>query len=182
MTPAERDETILGLEGLVKYLAYRKWRKGIPRTVEFPDLTQEAWKGAIYAVDRFRPDGGAKLSTFAARCIEYAMLDYLRAFGGMTLRQRQAVRKGLAEPPIFCTLEAVRPMAYPEHFEEQVSAACDVERLSAGLTPFRSQMVREMVGADLQLGKAAQKVGCGYWVAQQRFQGAVKAMRKAAGL
>jgi RNA polymerase sigma factor for flagellar operon FliA len=71
-----RDEMILSHLPQVELLAIRLHRR-CPQ-VELDDLVSAGTIGLIHAVDRFNPDRGLKLKTFAEHRIRGAMLDYLR--------------------------------------------------------------------------------------------------------
>jgi RNA polymerase primary sigma factor len=67
---AARHRIIMANVGLVKSLARRYYRWGVP----LEDLIHEGYLGLIRAIDRFRPRGNARLSTYATWWIRY----YLR--------------------------------------------------------------------------------------------------------
>lgn len=74
---------------MTKEEAYKKFWKLVPWTFEkhrrklrhhgyYDDLQQEGWIGVEYALRYWKPDGGAKLSSFVANNIHWAMMHALR--------------------------------------------------------------------------------------------------------
>lgn len=86
-----REELILSLDKQVKTLAKFKFSK-LPEncSVDFDDLVQVGWIGAIKAVDRFDDKKNVKLSTFADKRIDGEIKDFLRSrqVSYITRRQR----------------------------------------------------------------------------------------------
>lgn len=74
--PADRDERVLSLMGLCKWIAWDICRT-IPNA-DFDDLMQDAWLGAIDAVGKYDESRGLELSTYASRRIRGAVIDGLR--------------------------------------------------------------------------------------------------------
>ncbi|MBI9044037.1 MAG: FliA/WhiG family RNA polymerase sigma factor [Anaerolineaceae bacterium] len=72
----------LGRLGLNKY-----------RGVEYEDLESQGVLGLIEAVDKYRPDQGAKLSTYASLKIRSKVLDYLRALDWLPRTSRERVKQ-----------------------------------------------------------------------------------------
>jgi len=72
-----REQLILSLAPLVKYVAYRKTRE-LPPHVEVDDLISCGLEAVIRAIDRFDPERGVSLTQFAWSRIHGSMLDELR--------------------------------------------------------------------------------------------------------
>ncbi len=98
MTQAEREELILSLAPRVRAAVDRVFR-AMPTMVGREDMLNEAWIGAIQAVDRFEPERGLKLSTLAERRIRGQILDYLRSMDRLKRKHRRKVRDGQAIAP-----------------------------------------------------------------------------------
>ncbi|MET9375701.1 sigma factor [Streptomyces sp. NPDC002992] len=71
------DETAVlaildSVEGIVRRAVQRRWRPGM----DVEDLAQEGRVAALEALKRYRPEGGAKFSTYAYLRIVRAVADY----------------------------------------------------------------------------------------------------------
>jgi RNA polymerase sigma factor (sigma-70 family) len=87
-----RDEAIIGLMSLVVGIAHKVHRQ-VP---EFPvdDLISEGWIGAMFAVDRYDPERGATLATYAATRIRGQMMDHIRSYSWLSRRDYVHVQEG----------------------------------------------------------------------------------------
>ncbi len=104
LLPPSRDAQILSLEPQVRVHAARIFRR-VPSSVGFDALLSAGWTGAVTAVDRFRPDAGASLSTFADRHVRGAILDYLRSLDDLTRDHRRKLVAEGAELPETISLD-----------------------------------------------------------------------------
>lgn len=76
----DREEAVRKLEGLVRKLA-KKFAYGTHHSGgHYSDYVQEGVCGALKALERFDPDQGAKLSTYAYPYIVAAMQEYAEKF------------------------------------------------------------------------------------------------------
>jgi RNA polymerase sigma factor for flagellar operon FliA len=89
---ADRDELVLQYQPLVKYLAARL-QCVLPPGFDREDLISHGTMGLIEAIDRYEPNRGIKLTTFAATRIRGAMLDALRTFDPVPRSVRQHARR-----------------------------------------------------------------------------------------
>ena len=89
--PALREEIIMRHLSLVKFVL---GRLGMSRSYaeDFADLESQGVLGLIEAVDHFRPEFGARLSTYATFKIRSKVLDYLRELDWLPRTARQRVR------------------------------------------------------------------------------------------
>ena len=98
--PNERNVRLLEHRPLVRSIAGRM-RSRLPANVEMDELVQAGMIGLNEAISRFEEGRGASFGTYAARRIEGAMLDTLRANDSLSrdvrskLRQVQAASQGL---------------------------------------------------------------------------------------
>lgn len=65
---------------------------------DFPydDLVNEGWIGALHAVDRYDPELGASLSTYATTRIRGQMMDHIRQYSWLSRRDYANVKEGTA--------------------------------------------------------------------------------------
>ena len=62
---------------LVSYIVNRMFQRGC-KYLEFEDMIGYGNLGLIHAIDKFKPNAGAKFSTFACNKIQYYIIDELR--------------------------------------------------------------------------------------------------------
>lgn len=98
LSTAARTEMAAENHALAVFLATRKWRAlGQP-----PDLLEDmigcAYVGLCEAARTFDPSKGFKLSTWATRCIKWAISDGFRNLDHLTRYHRAAIRSGRALP------------------------------------------------------------------------------------
>ena len=67
----------LEVEGFIKKKAWGYARRAPMAGLEFDDLVQEGWTGALKAAAKFNPEAGANYLTYAAWWIDAAMKDAL---------------------------------------------------------------------------------------------------------
>jgi RNA polymerase sigma factor for flagellar operon FliA len=91
-TALDREQLILSHLPQVRLLATRLHQR-CPKQVELCDLESAGVLGLINAVDRFQPERGYKLKTFAEHRIRGAMLDYLRKLDPLPRAVRRFVRR-----------------------------------------------------------------------------------------
>lgn len=91
----DRDELILSLGPRVRAAVNRIFRQ-THSFIDREDMLSEAWIGAIQAVDRFEPERGLTLSTFAEHVIRGHILDYLRRADVAGRKLRQKIKNGTA--------------------------------------------------------------------------------------
>lgn len=109
MTPAEREERILSLEPLVKYLA-RNRAASLPVMIRVDELISAAWVGAIEAVDRYKPEKNVSLAAYAKWRISGSMGDYLRSIDPVSRDERRKLKADEnAKPPITMSIHAMHP-------------------------------------------------------------------------
>jgi hypothetical protein len=136
-----RSERILSLAPVVDYHA-NAIRRRLPATSQatIEDLRSAGWMGAIEAVDRWRPDGGASLRSFADPAVRGRMLDLLRSVDPLSRGHRRDARAGRAAEPVFVPLEAVQAPAARDGVEGRLR----VEQLLrvARLSPAQVGLVR----------------------------------------
>jgi RNA polymerase sigma factor for flagellar operon FliA len=91
----ERAEAIISLMPVVVGIAHKVHRQ-VP---DFPvdDLISEGWIGAMHAVDRYDPERGATLSTFAGTRIRGQMMDHIRQYSWLSRKDYAEVKDGTAE-------------------------------------------------------------------------------------
>jgi RNA polymerase sigma factor (sigma-70 family) len=99
MTEAERDRMILSLRPSVIGSVNRIF-VSTPGGVDREDMINEAWLGAIAAVDGFEPGRGLKLSTFAEFKIRGRVLDLLRRADPLKRAERLKIKRGDTLAPI----------------------------------------------------------------------------------
>lgn len=89
--PALRETLILHFSPLVHFVL---GRMGISRSMnpDYEDLESQGIMGLIEAVDHFKPEFGARLSTYATLKIRGHILDYLRGMDWLSRTARQKVR------------------------------------------------------------------------------------------
>jgi RNA polymerase sigma factor for flagellar operon FliA len=75
--PRLRDELIMVLTPLVRYLVYRKGR-ALPARCDLDDLTSAGFEALVWAVDHYQSERGATLQQFAWTRVRGAILDELR--------------------------------------------------------------------------------------------------------
>ena len=141
MTASEREATILSLKAQVEGVAGTVWAR-TPHTVLMEDLVSCGWIGAINAVDRYEPNRGVSLKSFAESRIRGAMLDYLRNVDPLSRIHRARVKRGelpncetmwLEDLPTRCRLKAADNRA---NFGRSVETKVDCEILARdGLRP-----------------------------------------------
>lgn len=135
--PMDREAAILSLRPRIKWhmRRYSNLPSGLPE-----DLRQQAWLGAIEAVDKFDPRRGVKLSTLADRLIAGRIIDCLRKVDPLTRADRKKVRAGEIEQPG----RAPDALATsPAEFVEQTIATKTVRSLMehAGLSERERQVI-----------------------------------------
>lgn len=91
-SPRERNAQLIGHKALVKRIASRM-RARLPPHVDMDELVQVGLIGLNDAFSRFEPDRGASFETYAARRIEGAMLDSLRADDTLSREARRRLRQ-----------------------------------------------------------------------------------------
>ena len=91
-----REQLIVSHLSQVRLLAARLHQR-CPHQVELEDLISAGTLGLIHAVDRFQPERGYKLKTFADHRIRGAMLDYLRQLDPLPRNIRSFTRRLDAE-------------------------------------------------------------------------------------
>ena len=101
--PAARDELITHNLRLVVYLAKKYEGSGVPSE----DMVSIGTIGLIKGISTFKPEKGARLATYAARCVENAILSQrnnrrLRWRNGCLLRQNGACWREWESAAIFC--------------------------------------------------------------------------------
>ncbi len=99
---SERERLVDEYAHLVKYIAYRLAVR-LPSHVNVNDLIGAGMVGLLEAIDRFDPQRGVKLETFAYIRVKGAMLDELRAMDWVAPSIRQKSRQ---LQDTYATLEA----------------------------------------------------------------------------
>lgn len=74
---AARDEIVLRNRRLVQYVVRRYMPLARAHGMSVDDMAQECMIGLIKAVDTYKPDKGAALSTYAVRCMCNGLLNYV---------------------------------------------------------------------------------------------------------
>lgn len=115
MSGDERDQLILSLKKMVEAIA-RARHSVLPSSVSVDDIVSSAWLGAIHAVDRFDPDRGVLLTTFARWTITGAIVDYLRRLDPVSRPERKKLIAANAQGPITFSLTA-KPTADGRAFD-----------------------------------------------------------------
>lgn len=87
----ERSQRLLAHEPLVQRIARRIGRR-VPASVELDDLVQAGRIGLNEALSRYEDERGASFDSYAARRIEGAMLDVLRAADHLSRDTRARLR------------------------------------------------------------------------------------------
>jgi len=90
--PPVRDQQIEELSYLVKFIAYRLAMR-IPPHINVNDLINAGMIGLLESLDRFDPNRGVKIETFAYIRIKGAMLDELRDMDWASPSVRQKSRQ-----------------------------------------------------------------------------------------
>lgn len=73
-----RNAIVEHYTGLAKYLAQKKFERGVPPDVGLDDLNQFAIIGLMDAIGKFDPTRGVKFQTYAAHRIRGEIIDQLR--------------------------------------------------------------------------------------------------------
>jgi RNA polymerase sigma factor for flagellar operon FliA len=94
-TEAERNALAVHYAEFARMLAAKAYARRVVEDLEFDDFHQYARIGLLEAVERFRPDGGAKFETYAALRINGAMLNGLAR--ASELQEQLAARKRVLE-------------------------------------------------------------------------------------
>lgn len=89
--PSDPEARLLSLEGMCQYLAWDVCR-AYAGALEYEDLLQDAWLGAIDAVSRYDESQGWALSTFAHRRVRGAIIDGIRTRDHLSRSHRQRLR------------------------------------------------------------------------------------------
>ncbi len=134
---AARGELLRALQPLVERLARRYADRACPGA----DLVQEGNLGALQAIDRFDPDRGIRLSTYAAWWIRAHMLRFVERNRGLvrgaTTRERARLFYGLSRATAALRAEGLEPTA--EALAERLDTSVeDVVAMQALAAPARS--------------------------------------------
>jgi RNA polymerase sigma factor (sigma-70 family) len=149
MTPAEEGQIDRSIGWIVRHSAISY------DLVE--DAKQEAWLGALGAMDRFRRDGGAALSTFVMGRARGQILDFLRREDPLTRSQRKKVRAGTAMPLQFAPESSLAELSAP--CESDPTARIDVLRLLGGLNCAQRRVVVGMYLEERSTAEVAKNLG-----------------------
>lgn len=184
---------ILSLADTVRMMAARRLRKTHSR-ITLEELVSAAWLGAIQAVDRFRPELGMKLGTFARWRIAGEMSDYLRSLDYLGRDHRREVRRGVGTAPILRSIETldetakqIRDDRYPHPLLRLVENETDRRNRSrltelevtAGLSPREIAIVERTVAGETQPAIGLD-YAIGYTRVAQIYKRAVEKLRAAA--
>lgn len=90
--PPDRDGRVLSLASMCRYIASDVSRS-YGGLVEYEDLLQDAYLGAMDAVDRYDESLGFALTTFAHRRIRGAVIDGIRGRDNLKRSYRQALKQ-----------------------------------------------------------------------------------------
>lgn len=90
--PPDRDGRVLSLASMCRYIASDVSRS-YGGLVEYEDLLQDAYLGAMDAVDRYDESLGFALTTFAHRRIRGAVIDGIRGRDNLKRSYRQALKE-----------------------------------------------------------------------------------------
>jgi RNA polymerase sigma factor for flagellar operon FliA len=124
-----RDSDIASLRPLVlKAVAVLS---NIPSFVLREDLQQEAWIGAIKAVDSYDASKGASLFTYAKYRIRGHLLDYLRKLDPIGRETRKKLKASGVSGPINISLDTTVGLPMPATLSSDIKhleAAEDVKR------------------------------------------------------
>lgn len=96
---AAREQQILGLRPMVTSMAKKAQRRAL--SFEVDDLVSEGMIGAIQAVDRWDPEAGASLHTFARYRISGAIQDFIRTHAPLSRDHYARVQAGEQEFRLF---------------------------------------------------------------------------------
>lgn len=129
VSPYEREQLILAHLPQVHLLAKRLHRRS-SSWVEFDDLFSCGVLGLIQAVDRFQPERGYQLKTFAEYRIRGAMADYLRKLDPLSSSARRFVR-AREEMNVSLTAQLGRP---PQEAELAQALGLSIERYRRSLS------------------------------------------------
>lgn len=176
-----RNETILSLEPQVHRLTHLMHRT-VPHTITFDDLVGHAWIGAIQAVDRFDPNAGFRLATFADRRIKGAMLDYLRRLDICTREQRRQARlQGVPVPFSQVSYDHLEgePRCLIEDAKDH-TISVDILKLMQVLKPRERQAVKMYYWYEMSQAEIATAMGCHFSNISQVLCAAKKRMAAAA--
>src|SRR5262245_65238617 len=89
---AARERLVVAYSPMVKFVAGRLGA-GLPSHVEDADLISYGLMGLIGAIERFEPERGIKLETFAMTRISGAIIDEMRSMGWVPLSVRSLTRE-----------------------------------------------------------------------------------------
>lgn len=89
--PRARDDLVLAYAPIVKYVAGRVASK-LPPHVEAADLISDGFRGLLTAVERFEPFRGVSFERYAARRVNGAILDGMRASDWVPRQVREEAR------------------------------------------------------------------------------------------
>lgn len=187
-----REEQILSLASQVGIIASLVHRR-IPQAVEKCDLVGAGWIGAIHAVDRWDPQRGVTLGTFAGARIRGAMLDHLRGLDLMSRDVRRAFRMELVRaelagdaPPEQPRVVSIDSCAAWKALEcgdaRRAEDAADVATIvgRARLSPREHDMVKRYYLGDEGLGLVAKRFGVSSSRASQIRARVMEKLRQAA--
>jgi RNA polymerase sigma factor for flagellar operon FliA len=90
--PPDRDGRVLSLASMCRYIA-SDISRSYGGLVEYEDLLQDAYLGAMDAVDRYDESLGFALTTFAHRRIRGAVIDGIRGRDNLKRSYRQALKQ-----------------------------------------------------------------------------------------
>ena len=158
---------------------------------DFDDLVSEGILGLVKAIQRFDPEKKVKFSTWASRCIKYAMIDAHRN----AFRQYRVVKRWGLPKPSYLYLDDIRTFSadddggIPNHellrgespTEDEMIDAIDsklvVEKAWDRLTPRQQKIMRLTLEKGLTQQDAAVEIGVSSTAVHLQFHKALEKIR-----
>jgi|GEM_PF-6016923 len=143
----------------------RKWRRRIPPSVEFDDLTQAGYMGLINAAQRFDAAKGT-FRLLATYRVHGAIVDYLRSLDTVSKNQRRQITDGEAEGFVEFshdehTCEMQSTQESPEEAMMALEFAQQLRSLTEGLTGRQRTIIQEYYYAGRTMRDIGSDLGCG---------------------
>jgi RNA polymerase sigma factor (sigma-70 family) len=174
-----REETILSMEPKVRLLAKRAAKRVF--NSDLAEIENEAWLGAIHAVDSYDPSRGTSLSTFAEHRIWGGILDYLRRIDHLSRSLRKEQRLGLVCFRRVSMTYAARTLC-EESFLPEAETRADLDALfdRGDLKPREREILRRVYLDEEHMHAVAKSLGITQGRVSQICKRACKRLRAAA--